>query len=124
MTDDIKKFFTTLLHKVSGLHCIAITDRDGVPLVSVTGERVSDLALKATFLSTFTNATDQASKLGLGKNKNIICMYSNYQIVQMNKLPLIVTFIGNQNCNVGHILAIEHQIDVFLDDIKLAVSES
>ncbi|XP_055712718.1 ragulator complex protein LAMTOR3 homolog [Phlebotomus papatasi] len=123
MTDDVKKFFTGLLHKVSGLHCIAITDRDGV-LVTVTGDRVPEPALKAPFLSTFTNATDQASKLGLGKNKNIICMYSNYQIVQMNKLPLIVTFIGNQNCNVGHILAIENQIDAYLDEIKQAVTES
>lgn len=42
----------------------------------------------------------------------------------MNKLPLVVTFVGRENCNTGHILALEPQIDTFLEDIKLAVNES
>lgn len=37
----------------------------------------------------------------------------------MNKLPLIVTFIGDENLNVGHILAIESEIDSFLPDINV-----
>lgn len=36
----------------------------------------------------------------------------------MNKLPLIVTFIGDENCNVGHILAIESEIDPYLEEIN------
>ncbi len=42
----------------------------------------------------------------------------------MNKLPLIVTFIGSENCNTGHILALESQIDNYLDDVKQAVIEA
>lgn len=42
----------------------------------------------------------------------------------MNKLPLIVTFIGRENCNTGHILALESQIDGYLDDLKQAVTEA
>lgn len=42
----------------------------------------------------------------------------------MNKLPLIITFIGSDNCNIGHILALESQIDGYLDDVKLAVTEA
>lgn len=113
-----------------------ITDRDGVPLVRVLKE-VPELGVKPSFLATFATATDQAGKLGLGKNRNIISVYSNYQvgvraarrgafrvtpesfqIVQMNKLPLIVTFIGDENCNIGHVLAIESEIEPYLDEIN------
>lgn len=107
-----------------------------------------DFALMPSFIPTFTTACDQASKLGLGRNKTIISMYSNYQVgraylhhrcltqsqitdnlshlsqvVQMNKLPLILTFVGAEDCNTGHILALEHQVDGYLEDIKLAVTE-
>lgn len=41
----------------------------------------------------------------------------------MNKLPLIVTFIGDDHCNVGHILAVEAEIDPYLDDIIVSVNE-
>jgi len=70
---------------VEGLHSILVTDRDGVPVISVANEKAPELATRASFLSTFGMATDQGSKLGLGKNKIIICMYSNYQ-VKYNKL--------------------------------------
>lgn len=103
---------------------IQITDRDGVPLLRVSQEKNIDFALMPSFIPTFTTACDQASKLGLGRNKTIISMYSNYQVVQMNKLPLILTFVGAENCNTGHILALEQQVDGYLEDIKLAVTEA
>uniref|UniRef100_U5EXG3 Putative mitogen-activated protein kin n=1 Tax=Corethrella appendiculata TaxID=1370023 RepID=U5EXG3_9DIPT len=123
MTDDVKKFFHSILQKVVGLHCIFVTDRDGVPLVKII-DKASDVAMKPAFLSTFTLATDQASKLGLGKNKNIITIYADYQVLQMNKLPLVVTFIGTENCNIGHILSLDLQIETMLDELKLAVTDS
>ncbi|EDW12903.1 ragulator complex protein LAMTOR3 homolog [Drosophila mojavensis] len=125
MSDDIKKYFNDLLQKVSGLYVIQIADRDGVPLLRVSNsqEKNVDFALMPSFIPTFTTACDQASKLGLGRNKTIISMYSNYQVVQMNKLPLILTFVGAEDCNTGHILALEHQVDDYLEEIKLAVIE-
>lgn len=69
-----------LFCRVNGLHCILITDRDGVPLVRVATDRAPALALRPNFISTFGMATDQGSKLGLGRNKSVICMYSNYQV--------------------------------------------
>ncbi|KOB65786.1 putative mitogen-activated protein kinase kinase 1 interacting protein 1 [Operophtera brumata] len=79
MVDDLRKYLNHLLEKVNGLHCILITDRDGVPLVRAVTERAPQLALRPNFISTFGMATDQASKLGLGRNKTIISMYSSYQ---------------------------------------------
>lgn len=124
MTADLKKFLYGLMGSVDGLHSIFITDRDGVPVVSVADEKAPELATRASFLSTFGMATDQGSKLGLGKNKAIICMYTNYQVVQMNKLPLVISFIASQNCNTGHILSLEHKIDPILSHLKNAVVEA
>lgn len=42
----------------------------------------------------------------------------------MNKLPLIVTFIGTEDCNTGHILALSDQIDSYLGEIKQTVLEA
>ncbi|XP_055388106.1 ragulator complex protein LAMTOR3 homolog [Condylostylus longicornis] len=124
MTDDVKRFFNNLINKVNNLYLILITDRDGVPLLRVSHNKNMDLALFPTLIPTFTTSSDQATKLGLGRNRTIISIYSNYQVVQMNKLPLIVTCIGNENCNIGHILALEKQIDNYLDELKFAVTES
>ncbi|EDW78115.1 ragulator complex protein LAMTOR3 homolog [Drosophila tropicalis] len=123
MSDNIHKYFNDLVQKVSGLYVIQITDRDGVPILQASQENI-DFALMPSIIPTFTTACDQASKLGLGRNKTIISMYSKYQVVQMIKLPLIVTFVGAENCNTGHILALESQMDEYLEDIKTAVTEA
>ncbi|XP_053970615.1 ragulator complex protein LAMTOR3-A isoform X2 [Hylaeus volcanicus] len=124
MTAELKKFLNGLLSSVEGLHSILITDRDGVPVISVADEKAPELAMRASFLSTFGMATDQGSKLGLGKNKTIICMYSSYQVVQMNKLPLVISFIASHDCNTGHILSLENKIDPILSNLKNAVVEA
>lgn len=80
---------------MEGLHSILITDRDGVPVVSVADETTPELAMRASFLSTFGMATDQGSKLGLGKNKTIICMYSSYQVIKKN--VIIIKYYLNFN---------------------------
>ncbi|XP_014206941.1 ragulator complex protein LAMTOR3 [Copidosoma floridanum] len=124
MTADIRKFLQGLLGKVEGLHSILITDRDGVPAVLVANDKAPELAMRANFLSTFGMATDQGSKLGLGKNNTVIVMYNNYQVVQMNKLPLVISFIASQDCNTGHILDLEKKIDPVLNQLKNAVKDA
>ncbi|XP_053681731.1 ragulator complex protein LAMTOR3 homolog [Sabethes cyaneus] len=124
MTDDVKRFFSNMLQRVTGLRCVMVTDRDGVPLINLEREKSAKFVMKPAFLSTFTLAAEQSNKLGLGKNRNIISVYADYQVVQMNKLPLVVTFIGAENCNIGHILAMDQQIDAMLDELKTAVTDS
>lgn len=36
--------------------------------------------MRPSFLTTFGMATDQGGKLGLGKNRTLICMYSTFQV--------------------------------------------
>ncbi|XP_071453654.1 ragulator complex protein LAMTOR3-A [Hetaerina americana] len=119
---DMRKLLTQLLNRVDGVYGILITDRDGVPLLKATNDKVPELATRAGFLSTFGMASDQGGKLGLGKNKFIVCLYSNYQVVHLNKLPLVVTFIASSNCNTGHILTLEEQLEPLVCDLKYAVN--
>ena len=42
----------------------------------------------------------------------------------MNKLPLVITFIGSDNCNTGHILSLESLIEPFLKDLETIVAEA
>ncbi|KAG9339835.1 hypothetical protein JZ751_022337 [Albula glossodonta] len=66
----------------------------GVVLFIVANDNAPEYALRPGFLSTFALATDQGSKLGLSKNKSIICYYNTYQvrlIISLEKelVPLI-----------------------------------
>uniref|UniRef100_A0A3Q1GWW5 Late endosomal/lysosomal adaptor, MAPK and MTOR activator 3 n=1 Tax=Acanthochromis polyacanthus TaxID=80966 RepID=A0A3Q1GWW5_9TELE len=101
MADDLKKYLYKQLQSVEGLHAIVVTDRDGVPVIKVANDNAPVHALRPGFLSTFALATDQGSKLGLSKNKSIICYYNTYQIVQFNRLPLVISFIASSNANTG-----------------------
>ncbi|XP_029453076.1 ragulator complex protein LAMTOR3 isoform X2 [Rhinatrema bivittatum] len=80
MADDLKRFLYKKLPSVEGLHAIVVSDRDGVPVIKVANDNAPEHALRPGFLSTFALATDQGSKLGLSKNKSIICYYSTYQV--------------------------------------------
>ncbi|CAH1113352.1 unnamed protein product [Psylliodes chrysocephalus] len=124
MVEEARKFLQDILTRVNGLHCILITDRDGVPMLKVGNDKTPEQAARPNFISTFGLAIDQGSKLGLGKTTTLICAYSQYQVIQMNKLPLIVSFIASDTCNTGHVLALEKQIDIVVSDLALVVTES
>lgn len=64
--------------RVNGLYVIQITDQLGVPILRVSQDL--DISLMPSFIPTFTTASDQAGKLGLGRNKTIISMYNHYQV--------------------------------------------
>lgn len=124
MAEETRKSLQDLLTKVNGLYCILITDRDGVPLLKVGSDKVPDQATRPNIISTFGLAVDQGSKLGLGKTSTLICSYSQYQVIQMNKLPLIVTFVTSNTCNTGHIFELEKQLNPIISELNLAVAES
>ncbi|CAG7716838.1 unnamed protein product [Allacma fusca] len=111
MADELRKGLMQILSSSEGLHAIIITDRDGVPILKVNTESVPELALRMNFLSTFANATEQASKLGMGKNNRIISIYQNYQVIQLNKMPVVITLIARNNANTGYLLTLEDTLE-------------
>lgn len=122
MAEDLQRFLRTLLHSEEGLEAIIVSDRDGVQLVEAKNEGVSGSVLKPPFLGTFAIASEQASKLGLGKNKAIISYYTSHQVVQFCHNPLVVTFIAHSSANTGMIYLVEEGLRDAINDLKAAVS--
>ncbi|NP_001154153.1 ragulator complex protein LAMTOR3 precursor [Oncorhynchus mykiss] len=113
--------FFSLSTSVEGLHAIVVTDRDGVPVIKVANDNAPKYALRPGFLSTFALATDQGSKLGLSKNKSIICYYNTYQIVQFNRLPLVISFIASSTANTGLIINLEKELVPLIEELRQVV---
>uniref|UniRef100_A0A8C9VTP1 Late endosomal/lysosomal adaptor, MAPK and MTOR activator 3 n=1 Tax=Scleropages formosus TaxID=113540 RepID=A0A8C9VTP1_SCLFO len=112
---------TVCFCSVEGLHAIVVTDRDGVPVIKVANDNAPEYALRPAFLSTFALATDQGSKLGLSNNKSIICYYNTYQIVQFNRLPLVISFIASSSANTGLIISLEKDLAPLIEDLRQVV---
>ncbi|XP_073518717.1 ragulator complex protein LAMTOR3-like [Phyllobates terribilis] len=121
---DLRRFLYKKLPSVEGLHAIVVSDRDGVPVIKVANENSPEHALRPCFLSTFALSTDQGSKLGLSKNKSIICYYNTYQVVQFNRLPLVVSFIASSNANTGLILSLEKELGPLFEELRQVVENS
>ncbi|CAL8400237.1 unnamed protein product [Boreogadus saida] len=121
MVDDIRRYLYKQLPSVEGLHAIVVTDRDGVPVIKVANENAPEYAQRPGFLSTFALATDQGSKLGLSKNKSIICYYNTYQIVQFNRLPLVISFIASSSANTGLIISLEKELVPLIEELRQVV---
>lgn len=51
-------------------------------------------------------------------------MFKSSTIIQLNKFPLIITFIGTENCNTGHILAFENEVDRYLEEYKIILDHN
>ena len=124
MVDDLKRFLYKKLPSVEGLHAIVVSDRDGVPVIKVANDNAPEHALRPGFLSTFALATDQGSKLGLSKNKSIICYYNTYQVVQFNRLPLVVSFITSSSANTGLIVSLEKELAPLFEELRQVVEVS
>ncbi|KAM4625666.1 ragulator complex protein LAMTOR3 [Polymixia lowei] len=121
MADDLRRYLYKQLPSVEGLQAIVVTDRDGVPVIKVANEHAPEYALRPGFLSTFALATDQGSKLGLSKNKSIICYYNTYQIVQFNRLPLVISFIASSSANTGLIISLEKELVPLIEELRQVV---
>uniref|UniRef100_A0A2I3HM23 Ragulator complex protein LAMTOR3 n=1 Tax=Nomascus leucogenys TaxID=61853 RepID=A0A2I3HM23_NOMLE len=109
MADDLKRFMYQMLPSVEGA---------GVPVIKVANDNAPEHALGPGFSSTFALATDQGSKLGLSKNKSIviICYCYTYQVIQLNHLPLVVSFIASSNANTGLIVSLEKKLTPLFEE--------
>jgi len=118
MADELRKGLMQILSSFDGLFAIIISDRDGVTILKANAESAPEQALRMNFLSTFGTASDQASKLGMGKNTRIISMYQNYQVIQISKLPIVITLIARNSANTGHLLSIEAKLDPLVQALR------
>lgn len=122
MAEDMQRYLKRLLPTVEGLEGIIVSDRDGVHLVEAKDDTVSAGVLKPPFLGTFSIASEQASKLGLGRNRSIISYYTSHQVIQFSHSPLVVTFIAKTSANTGLIYSVEEDMRDAISDLKAAVT--
>ncbi|XP_032257007.1 ragulator complex protein LAMTOR3 [Phoca vitulina] len=106
--------------------CVSCRGPKAIPsfVFPVANDNAPEHALRPGFLSTFALATDQGSKLGLSKNKSIICYYNTYQVVQFNRLPLVVSFIASSSANTGLIVSLEKELAPLFEELRQVVEVS
>ena len=79
--EELKKHLQSYLTPESGLVGVVLSDREGVPLVRVTGEACPDAVTRTSFLSSFAGTSQEVGgKLGLGTNNTLVAVYGQYQV--------------------------------------------
>eukprot|EP01104_Vermistella_antarctica_P002490 TRINITY_DN1272_c0_g1_i1.p2 TRINITY_DN1272_c0_g1~~TRINITY_DN1272_c0_g1_i1.p2 ORF type:complete len:135 (+),score=21.66 TRINITY_DN1272_c0_g1_i1:624-1028(+) len=118
----IEDFLSRFLTRVPGLDAVVVSDRDGVPLVQAVAEGSSVPADIQQLAVTFAVSADQASKLNMGPNKSITSFYQDRIIVQLNHLPLVITFVGQgTTLNIGVIHSLAPDVCNALNGLRSAV---
>lgn len=51
-------------------------------------------------------------------------MYSNYQVVQINKNPLFISLIASSTANTGQLVNLEQDLASVISDLSQTVVES
>ncbi|KAK3838478.1 MAG: Ragulator complex protein LAMTOR3-A [Linnemannia elongata] len=127
MAEELVVHFEKLLTRVDGLLSAVVTDRDGVVLLrgknDANAPNCSPPFTESALGCTFALASDQASKLGLKKNKSIVSVYGSYQLVQFNHSSLITTFVANSNANTGLLLELGSELESVTQVIATALHE-
>ncbi|RKP06632.1 putative ragulator complex protein lamtor3, partial [Thamnocephalis sphaerospora] len=82
------------------LACL-VTDREGVVLGQALSELARDNLLEPPLSTTFAVASEQASKLGLGRHRALACMAGLHQLVQASNPPLVISLIADAQANTG-----------------------
>ncbi|KAI8989408.1 Ragulator complex protein LAMTOR3 [Pilobolus umbonatus] len=110
-------------HFCNGLLVAIVTDRDGVILLKSASDKATDEMIEAIIPTTFAIANNQASKLGLQRNKSIITVYELYQIIQLDQTPLVITLILNTNANTGLFLNLGDALLELIEPLAEALNE-
>lgn len=114
----VKKYFTQIMRMVDGVLAIAVSDREGIPVLLVKDDKLPPDAAKPRVLSSAALTFEQASKLGLGQTQNVTVFFTSHQMVCFNKMPLAVTVIADRRADTGHILSLEKEISTVVNAMK------
>ncbi len=120
----VKRHLQMLLESVEGLCQVFITDRDGVPIVHAAAQNSPNTFLRPQLLTAYSVALEQSSKLGLGTQKHMTCLYNGFQVVMMNCAPLMVTLIATSAANTGLILSLREDLEPILKQVQAATADA
>jgi len=100
---------------------VLITDRDGVTLAKAVHPDYIEQSVENSLAATFAVATDQASKLRLGKNKMLLSFYKDRLIVHINHLPIVISLIADVDANAGVLLALAPELTKALAGLSSSI---
>ncbi|EFA76214.1 hypothetical protein PPL_09975 [Heterostelium album PN500] len=107
---DLNAFCSKLINRFPGTSVI-VADRDGFVLAkAIDTNTMEEKAIENSLLSTFSLATDQASKLRAGKNKSIVSYFDDKVVFHLNVNNVIVSILGDSDLNVGVLLGAQDEI--------------
>jgi len=121
MTETLEAHLRTIMGQADDLHAIVITDRDGVPVLKVSDNTLPSSATRPPFLSTLAMGAEQQAKLALGQAKSLICFYDSYQVVVLNKLPMLVSLIASEGANTGQLIGMDRLMGPLLEALLPAL---
>jgi len=114
-------FFEKLTTRIPGLQSVLVSDRDGVSLVKVVHASFNEQSAENSLAAAFVVATDQASKLRMGKNKTLLSFFKDHLIVHLNNLPIVITLIADQDANAGMLLALAPELTQALSGLSSSI---
>eukprot|EP01088_Endostelium_zonatum_P016987 TRINITY_DN4813_c0_g1_i1.p1 TRINITY_DN4813_c0_g1~~TRINITY_DN4813_c0_g1_i1.p1 ORF type:complete len:132 (-),score=28.88 TRINITY_DN4813_c0_g1_i1:31-426(-) len=122
---ELSSFFRDLIDRIPGVNTVLITDAEGVPLVSVNSDEKGKESSESTqsLPAVFSTATDQASKLKMGKNNSIVTFFGDEVVVQINQLPLVISFFCETDVNVGLLMGIGPEIKKLLEPLRVSIDD-
>ncbi|KAI9592064.1 mitogen-activated protein kinase [Syncephalis fuscata] len=122
--DELESYLHQLLacHPRDLLVCL-VTDREGVILGQAMTDQTRENLHEPPMSSTFTVASEQASKLGLGRHRTVACMTGLHQLVQASRPPLVISLIADAQANTGLLLELANQVRDTVKDLALVVAE-
>eukprot|EP00744_Colponema_vietnamica_P007106 GILI01010255.1.p2 GENE.GILI01010255.1~~GILI01010255.1.p2 ORF type:complete len:136 (-),score=32.30 GILI01010255.1:43-423(-) len=123
MSLTVQSYFDSLIPRVAGLKAVLVTDKDGVNVLKAGAFEFSDKVAEPALASVFTIASENASKVFLGKNNCIMAMYDKYLLVQFAHSSLVIHFIASAEANAGSISSLATEIREVLSTVKDAVEQ-
>jgi len=114
-------FFEKLITRIPGLQSVVVSDRDGVSLVKVVHPSINDQSTENSLAAAFAVATDQASKLRMGKNKTLLSFFKDRLIVHISNLPIVISLIADQDANAGMLVALAPELTQSLSGLSTSI---
>eukprot|EP01111_Echinosteliopsis_oligospora_P003797 TRINITY_DN1597_c0_g1_i1.p1 TRINITY_DN1597_c0_g1~~TRINITY_DN1597_c0_g1_i1.p1 ORF type:complete len:144 (-),score=21.14 TRINITY_DN1597_c0_g1_i1:56-442(-) len=116
-------FLERVIHSIPGVSAVVVSDRDGGILVKAYSNAFNTDNVDTSLGATFAVASEQAGKLGLGKNKSIINFHRDKIIVYINLHPIFISFICSSDTNCGSFTSIVPDLQRGLDGLSKAISK-
>ncbi|GAM17516.1 hypothetical protein SAMD00019534_006910, partial [Acytostelium subglobosum LB1] len=119
---DLNNFCLKTINRFPGAS-IVVADRDGFVLGKAINGSSEEKVIENSLLSTFSLATDQASKLRHGKNKSIVSYFGDKVLFHLNVNNIIVSILLESDANVGVLLGAQDEIARALNALSNSIQD-